>query len=183
MDLSKMLKRVTSDKKYLITAICIAIAALNTILGMFSPSYGEIKFFSLVTNVISLVALASLFIYALNFHGTRGPKTTLYAYFLLSIANTVLYAIINIFVGVIGFSNLFSVLITLLFPCLMLGFIFMGVKGMPVYILAFLECARRIILYMRAFLSLDVHSIITIFFILNGIVLTLAIAHLVATDK
>ena len=62
MDLSKMLKRVTSDKKYLITAICIAIAALNTILGMFSPSYGEIKFFSLVTSVISLVALASLFI-------------------------------------------------------------------------------------------------------------------------
>ena len=183
MDISKMLKRVTSDKKYLITAICIAIAALNTILGMFSPSYGEIKFFSLVTNVISLVALASLFIYALNYHGTRGAKTTLYAYFLLSVANTVLYAIINIFVGAIAFSVLFSVLISLLFPCLMLGFIFMGVKGMPVYALAFLECARRLILNIRGGIFLNVEGIITLLLVVNGIVLTFAIAHLISTDK
>ena len=183
MDLSKMLKRVTSDKKYLITAICIAIAALNAILGMFSPLYGGVKFFSLVTSVISLAALASLFIYALNFHGTRGPKTTLYAYFLLSIANTLLYAIIYIFVGAIAFSELFSVLINLLFPCLMLGFIFMGVKGMPVYAIAFLECARRLILNIRGGIFLNVEGIIILLLVVNGIVLTLAIAHLISTDK
>ena len=85
--------------------------------------------------------------------------------------------------GGLAFSYIFSVLISLIFPCLMLGFIFMGVKGMPVYALTFLACARRLILNIRGGIFLNVEGIIILLFFVNGIVLTLAIAHLISTDK
>ena len=183
MDLNRMIKRVTGDFKYLGISIVLGLSILLNIFAFFDIISMSGNFLSALSYVFTIIAEISLLIYALNFHGTRGPKTTLYAYFLLSVANTVLYAIINIFAGAIAFSSLFSVLINLLFPCLMLGFIFMGVKGMPVYALAFLECARRLILNIRGGIFLNVEGIIILLLVVNGIVLTFAIAHLISTDK
>ena len=83
MDLNRMIKRVTGDFKYLGISIAVGLSILLNIFAFFDIISMSGNFLSALSYVFTIIAEISLLIYALNYHGTRGSKLTLYAYFAL----------------------------------------------------------------------------------------------------
>ena len=134
MDINRMIKRVTGDFKYLGISIAVGLSILLNIFAFFDIISMSGNFLSALSYVFTIIAEISLLIYALNYHGTRGSKLTLYAYFALqciSVLATVLLKTLFSFVGAPAVPSILSLAMFVL----MMAVLYFGIRGIPVYLL------------------------------------------------
>lgn len=133
MNISKMIKRMTGDIKYLLIAVIIVLCVAVDVFNFFSI-IASVEIMLLMAYVASILAKLSLLVYALNYHGTKGSKLTLYAYFILESACS--------FISFLRNSSFSIAPMILILMVLLIGF---GGRGIPMYVLTLLGAVALLI--------------------------------------
>ena len=182
MDLNRMIKRVTGDFKYLGISIVLGLSILLNIFAFFDIISMSGNFLSALSYVITIVSEISLLIYALNYHGTRGSKLTLYAYFALQcIGILAAFFLRTLFSAVV--APILSSILSLAMFVLMMAVLYFGIRGIPVYLLTAVIAVINFIAVFRTLTMLGgFPGLLPFFCFILPVIVVLIACYLVATS-